>query len=150
MQLTDPSHVASGMKVYYAQVLNTASIDCFHLTSDPFPNQYTGSLFVEGQRVVFQHDWQLASSLRYGSGAWTVKTDNISIGTRAFSLMDAGVGQHKKYNDHRLFDSLNDAMKYVEWFYSQRAGLATPDDEDVVMAEPESPFDAYDRAMKGI
>ena len=163
MQITKTSQVQPGMTVYRANVsmnMNWVSVQKFDIISNPYVKSGNGHFVDTTQQLItLAGVASNLTSLTYdaAAGGWREPpTKYISSGVETWSLRDAGVEQKTpRYNDHALFDTLFEAMRYIESMFNGTAPhtssgtFNTPgiSEEDI---QEESLDDAYNRAMRGI
>lgn len=151
MHLSDPTDVRARMVVYRAEPDNGGHIECFELVSDPYPSKFTSSLFVDGVRQKIQWAGGESSSLSLTNLQWVGRnTLTTTPLPRSFSLKDSGIHQNPQYNNHRLYDSLQEAMAYVESVLNGAAAPIPVSDPSTSDASHKHINDAYDRAMRGL
>lgn len=173
MLLDQASQVKKGMVVYYSHCFpkqNMSSfITCYKIIQDPAPSTITNittSLFVEGRHKYIQNGFH-AIRLNETLGVWEDSPYSNFILQQKFSLADAGIDQRiPRYNDHALFDDLDEAKNYIQTMLgfagTLTIGLVSPTHGLVNSTSPGTPAPEvdmtpqpttnadYDRAMRGI
>ena len=166
MLLDDASLVKKGMNVFYVHCFPCLSRDSYILgyvlTDDPKPSQSqylsANNLFVDA--VPFFFDVGCCQTrFDQGGGVWD-DVQSSSTTPSSFSLTDAGIDQPTPpYNDHKLFDDLDEAKLYVEHtlgltgittFGSMNSTSPGTDVPDINFHPDSTIDDDWDRAMRGI
>ena len=158
MILTKVSQVQRGMIVYRVHLLSPVSfITCYELVTDPCTHSsklLPTSYFVDGLQKHIPLLGVDYTSLQYDQNTTVWKGHNAWMDSSPtnFSLRDAGIDQQPRYNDHGLFDNLNDAIAYVE--KASLGGSFVPvfslEDTTEGKVDEDSTDQAYERAMRGI
>ncbi len=161
MRFTDHTQVKKGMAVCYAHCFPNRQMSSFvylyRLSEDPVLHNI-GSYFVKGLHIEIKPG---VSSINFdpATGTWIEMGSYLSGQSRLFSLMDAGIQQNPKYNDHALFDDFDEAKQYVAQMIgvgvrqivgTLSIGSTGPLTGTRPAQPPPSPTDDYDRAMRGI
>lgn len=162
MRFTDRTQVKKGMDVFYVHCFPNQQMSSFiyqyRLTEDPVLHNI-GSYFVKGLHIEIK---PAVSSINFdlATGKWIEQASYMSGQSRSFSLLDAGIQQIPKYNDHALFDDFDEAKQYVVQIMgfvgSQLVGTlsigstGTWTTHQTDPPPPITPVDDYDRAMRGI
>ena len=157
MLISNESQLSVGMDLFRASWANGgtyASVEAYKLNALPHVGSTANTgKFVKVNKESLPYQGQTGTSLSYdiNLGQWYLRNNPPKNLSTQFSIRDAGVDQHPKYNDHGLYTSLAEAMKHIE---DMAGGGTAPRGGHSILTtitpelEPEeSPNDAYERAM---